>query len=126
MTPSKAGPAHLSAEGPEAAVVRPSAALLFFVAAQLYRVRNSPEGQLITGAVLVGVILFAFVWQWLYVANARITVDTDTIKYTNRWGSQKTFNRGDVGGLTMRSLQQLGPSRAIQYVIVYGKDHHRA
>ncbi len=140
MTPLKAGPERLSAEVPDAVVFRPSAArllaalrinaaasaaLLFFVAAQLYRVRNSPEGQLITGAVLVGVVLFAFVWQWLYVANARITVDTDTLKYTNRWGLQKTFNRGDVGGLTMRSLQQLGLSRPIQYVIAYGKGHHR-
>ncbi len=127
-------------EGPEAAVFRPSAArllaalkinaaassvLLFFVALQLYRVRNSPEGQLITGALLVGVVLFAFVWQWLYVANARIALDTQTLKYTNRWGLQKTFDCGDVGGLTMRSLQQLGPSRPIQYVIVYGKGHHR-
>jgi hypothetical protein len=134
-------PVPSTLRGSEAAVFRPSAArlltalwinaaasavLLFFVAAQLYRVRNSPEGQLITGAVLVGVILFAFVWQWLYVANARITVDTATLKYTNRWGSQKTFSLADVGGLTMRSLQQLGPSRPIQYVIVYGKDHHRA
>ena len=40
-----------------------SAVLLIFVVAQLYRVRTSPQGQLITGAVLVGVILFAVVWQ---------------------------------------------------------------
>jgi len=130
----------VSARGLEATVFRPSAArllaalrinaaasavLLFFVAAQIYRVRNSPEGQLITGAVLGGVIVFAFLWQWLYLVNARITLDTDTLKYTNRWGSQKVFDVADVGGLAMRSLQQLGPGRPIQYVIVYGKNHHR-
>jgi hypothetical protein len=100
-----------------------SAVLLIFVVAQLYRVRNSPEGQLLTGLALVAVVLFALGWQWLYLVNARIILEGDNLMYRNRWGSQRIFPLADVSGLAMRSLQQLGPSRPISYVIVYGKNH---
>jgi hypothetical protein len=100
-----------------------SAVLLIFVVAQLYRVRNSPEGQLLTGLALAAVVLFALGWQWLYLVNARIILEGDNLMYRNRWGSQRIFPLADVSGLAMRSLQQLGPSRPISYVIVYGKNH---
>lgn len=114
------GPAFLIALRRNAA---PSAVLLIFVVAQFYRVRNSPEGQLVTGLALVAVVLFAMGWQWLYLINARIILEGDTLKYRNRWGSQRTFPLTAVSGLAMRSLQQLGPSRPISYVVVYGRDH---
>ncbi len=97
--------------------------MLIFVVAQFYRVRNSPEGQLVTGLTLVGVVCWPWGWQWLYVVNARIMLDRDTLKYTNRWGTQKVFPLVDVSGLAMRSLQQLGPSRPIRYVVVYDRNH---
>jgi hypothetical protein len=114
------GPAFLTALRRNAAA---SAVLLIFVLVQFYRVRNSPEGQLVTGLALVAVVLLALGWQWLYLINARIILDGDTLKYRNRWGSQRIFPLTDVSGLAMRSLQQLGPSRPISYVIVYGRNH---
>ena len=114
------GPAFLTALRKNAAA---SVVLLIFVVVQFYRVRNSPEGQLVTGLALVAVVLFALGWQWLYLMNARIILDRDTLKYRNRWGSQRTFPLADVSGLAMRSVQQLGPSRPISYVIVYGHNH---
>jgi hypothetical protein len=135
---TKEGPTSIPLGGRDATVFRPSgpafltalrrnaaasAVLLIFVLVQFYRVRNSPEGQLVTGLALVAVVLLALGWQWLYLINARIILDGDTLKYRNRWGSQRIFPLTDVSGLAMRSLQQLGPSRPISYVILYGRNH---
>jgi hypothetical protein len=113
-------PAFLAALGKNAAA---SAVLLIFVAAQIYRVRNSPDGQLVTVITLVGVVLFALGWQWLYLANARINVDRNTLTYTNRWGAKKVFQLADVSGMAVRSVPQLGPGRPIQHAIIYGRNH---
>jgi len=135
---TKEGPNSIPLGGRDATVFRPSgtafltalrrnaaasAVLLIFVFAQFYRVRNSPEGQLVTGLALVAVVLLALGWQWLYLINAQIILEGDTLQYRNRWGSARIFPLADVSGLAMRSLQQLGPSRPISYVIVYGHNH---